>query len=478
MKSAQTFFTVLLLACVASLAGCVPQQRIATLPARPTPAAYPAVQSTGPTAAALSWKQFFGDPYLASLIDTALAGNFDAAAALQRIEASRSDVLLARSFLRPTVNSAVIPSVRRFGRYTMDASGNMTTDNLPGTVVPAVLPDYFVGLQSAWEVDLWGRLRTRRRAAFYRLLASVEGRNVILSNLVADIAGGYYELVALDQNLRVLDTAIALQERELEVVQVQKEAGAATELAVQQFRAQLLTVRARRMETVQAIAETEARVNFLAGRFPQPVPRDTAALRSTPPALVSTGVPSELLRYRPDIRAAELEMTAADADIEAARKAFYPSLVISGSLGYQAFRTALLFNSPESIAFGVFGSLAAPVVNRAGIKADFYRANAQQIEALYNYRKAIAQGFAEVYTESLRVSNLQQTVALRAEAAGVLTGAIETSTLLFRADRATYLEVLIAQQAALEARLELVDAQRELAQARVNVYKALGGGWQ
>jgi outer membrane protein TolC len=271
----------------------------------------------------------------------------------------------------------------------MDGAGNATTDILPGQTVPVNLPDYFVGLQTSWEADITGKIQNRKKAAVARYLSSIEGKNWLITNLVAVIASTYYELQALDIELEIIRENISIQENAVAVVTSQKESGAANELAVEQFRAQLLTTKSLEVEIEQQIIETENQINSLLGRYPQPIERGKTILTHIIPTQLQTGVPSDLLRNRPDIKQAELELIAAKADVKAARAAFYPSLNITGGLGFQAFKPNLLFTTPQSFVFSLVGGLSAPLINRSAIKANFKGASAYQVELLYNYQKSI-----------------------------------------------------------------------------------------
>jgi outer membrane protein TolC len=192
---------------------------------------------------------------------------------------------------------------------------------------------------------------------------------------------------------------------------------------------------------------------------------------------VKAGVPAQLLRNRPDVRQAEQELRASGADVNAAHAAFYPSLSISASAGFQAFNPAFLF-SPQSLAYSVFGNLMAPLINRAALKAAFSNASARQQEALASYQQSILRAFMEVYTELSLISNLENIRQLKTEESRVLTESIETSSELFRSGRASYLEVLMTQQNALRAKLELVDTRKRQYHAMLNLYRGLGGGWR
>ena len=225
------------------------------------------------TIANINWRQYFADTLLLKLIDTAISNNIDLQMALQRIEVSRSSVKLANGALLPKVDLNIGGGVRKFGLYTMDGAGNASTEITPGQIVPENLPDYYVGLQSSWEVDIWGKLRNQRKSAVSQYLSSIEGTNFVISNLVADVAIYYNELLALDNELDIIRQTLQKQQEALEVIRLQKEAGRANELAVQQFNAQLLNTQVLEKNTLQQITETENKINFLLGRYPQPIER-------------------------------------------------------------------------------------------------------------------------------------------------------------------------------------------------------------
>lgn len=424
-----------------------------------------------------NWKQFFTDPSLVELIDVALKNNLDMSVALQRIEAARSGLKLSKGALFPTVSGNVSFWQRKFGYYTMDDAGNRTTEMEPGKIIPTHLPDYFVGLQTSWEIDIWGKLRNKKKAAFARYLSSVEGKNAVLTNLIANVANNYYSLLSLDNQLDIIRESIKLQENALELLKIQKQAAVVNELAVQQFQAELLNSKALEFEILQEILETEAEINFLLGRYPQQIDRDKSQFNQPLPVKISVGIPSDLLKFRPDIRQAEYELVASKADLKAARAAFYPSLNITGSLGFQGYKAALLFSNPQSMAYSLLGSLIAPLINRSAIKAEFNTSSAFQLESLYNYQKSILNGYVEVYNEVARIKGIENIVDLKTKQAEVLSTAIETSTELFKTGRANYIEVLMTQRSSLDSRIELIEAKERQFNSMINLYKALGGGW-
>lgn len=426
----------------------------------------------------IHWRDYFVDPLLEKLIDTAIGNNIDFQMALQRIEISRSSVRAATGALMPTMGLGVGTAIRRYGLYTMDGAGNSTTDITPGQTVPTNLPDLFVGLQSSWEVDIWGKLQNQRSSAMANFLASIEGTSFVVSNLVADVAIYYNELRALDNELDIIRQTLHTQYESLEVILVQKEAGRATELAVELFKAQVLNTRILEKEVLQQITVTENHINFLLGRYPQPIERTNGGYFAGIPHEITAGVPSQLLANRPDVREAEFQVEASKFDLKVAKAAFFPSFHITASFGFQAFNPDFLFVAPASIAYTAVGTLVAPLINKNALEAQFHNAEAHQLTAMYNYQKTILNAYVEVANELSNIHNLQKINTLKKQQNEVLQQSVETSHLLYRYGRASYLEVLIAQRNALQSNLELISFAKQQRIAAVKIYKALGGGWK
>jgi outer membrane protein TolC len=269
-----------------------------------------------------------------------------------------------------------------------------------------------------------------------------------------------------------------LQNNALDIEKIQKEASRVTELAVQKFQADVYNSQSLEYDILQRIKETENRINFLLARFPQEVPRSKGNFTDQVPAMVKTGIPSQLLANRPDIKQAELDLAASKLDVKVARAEFYPSLEISAALGLQAFNPSYLIKFPESLLYSVAGDLVAPIINRNAIKAEFSNANARQVQAVYNYERSILNAYLEVSTQLSNIDNLGKRYDLKSKQVDALTRSIDISNNLFSSARADYLEVLMTQRDALESKLELVETRKEQMIAVVNIYRDLGGGWR
>ncbi|UKB84838.1 efflux transporter outer membrane subunit [Chryseobacterium sp. MEBOG06] len=424
------------------------------------------------------WRQFFTDPNLVSLIETALKNNQELLITLQEIEIAKSGVLAKKGRLTPTVSAGIGAGLKKAGRYTSEGAGDATTEIEPGKSMPDPLGNFEAGLNASWEIDIWKKLRTEKESAVAHYLSTVEGKNFVLSNLIEEVADNYYELLALDNQLDIIQQYIKLQQKALEISKIQKEAAAATELAVKKFEAELAKSKASEYTIRQQITEKENEINALLGRYPQSIVRTKENFMSTIPQTVYTGIPSQLLANRPDIKQAELELKSSKLDVEAARKEFYPSLEISATLGLEAFKPSYLVKMPESIAYNLAGELAGPLINKSAIKANFQTADAKQIQALYEYDKTILNAYLDVANLMSKVKNIDQYYQLKSQETKALDQSIDIANQLFRNSRADYLEVLLNQRDALDAKMELIEAKQKQLSTIVDIYKSLGGGWK
>ncbi len=475
-------YSIALAVCLA-VAGCkTPASEAAVTTSTPVPESFgktAQTQDANNNTATLAWKDYFKDQNLIDLIDVAIKNNQELNITLQEIEIAKNDIRVKKGLLLPTAGLRAGAGVEKVGRYTSQGAGDATTEIKPGVETPDPLGDFTISAYANWEVDIWKKLRNSKKAALNRYLATVEGKNFVITNLIAEVADSYYELIALDNQLDIVKQTIKLQTNALEIVKVQKQAARATELGVKKFEAEVLTSQSMEFDILQQIKETENKINFLLGRYPQEIKRTSNTnFLSLLPAAVSSGIPSQLLANRPDIKQAELELVASKLDVKVARAEFYPSLDITAAIGVQAFKPSYLFTMPESLLYSLAGDLVAPLINRNAIKAEFASANARQLQALYNYDRTVLNAYLEVSNQLSKIENLQKGYDLKSKQVDALNTSIDVSNDLFRSARVDYFEVLMTQRDALEAKLELIDTKKEQLNAAVHVYRDLGGGWK
>ncbi|HVD98891.1 MAG TPA: efflux transporter outer membrane subunit [Cytophagaceae bacterium] len=425
----------------------------------------------------IKWDQFFKDANLNELIKTALDNNQELNILIQEINVAQFEVRNRKSQYLPFLGVGPGVGVERQGRYTRDGAVDANVPIRPGQAIPDPLPNYYLGANLYWEVDIWKKLRNSKKAAYLRYLSTRDGRNYAQTRLIAEIANSYYELMALDNQLTILRQNIQIQQNALQIVRMEKVNARVTELAVRRFEAEVLKNQSRQYYIAQQIIMTENRINFLVGRFPQPVTRNSQNFTELIPEVMKSGVPSQLLDNRPDILQATKQLEASKVDVKAARAQFYPSLIISAGAGYEAFNPRFLFNTPQSVLYSAAGQLMMPLINRNAIKASYYSANSRQIQAVYNYERTILNAHIQVANQLSNISNLEKSYDLKSQQVRTLTESIDISTGLFKSARADYMEVLLTQRDALEARFDLIEIKQQQMSAMVNVYQALGGGW-
>lgn len=440
------------------------------------PASYNDSQDTTNTAD-VKWKEYFTDPYLNALIDTALANNQELNITLQEIMIAKNEVREKKGEYLPFVDVKGGAEVEKVGRYTSQGASDANTEIEPGKEMPDPLPDYMLGIYAQWEVDIWSKLHNAKKAAVSRYLASIEGKNFVVTNLIAEVANSYYELLALDNQLAIVRRNIDIQSNALRIVKLQKQSAEVTELAVKRFEAQLMKTKSLQYSFQQQIVETENKINFLLGRYPQHIERNADSFSDLVPDTIYAGVPAQLLENRPDVRQAELELAAAKLDIKVAKANFYPSLGISAGVGFQAFNPSYLIKTPESLLYSLAGDLAAPLINRNAIKAMYKSANSRQIQAVYNYERTLLNAYIEVANQLANINNLEQSYNLKSQQVQTLTQSVQIANDLFKSARADYMEVLLTQREALESKFELIETKKQQMNAMVNIYRALGGGW-
>ncbi len=448
------------------LQACAP-----TLPVRSghltVPKDFP-LQKIGPaegSAAEVTWQKFFHDPDLASLINVALKNNQELAILEQEINIANNEIMFRQGEYLPKFNVGGNGGVEKAERFSSD-DANSPTRFTHG------------GVNMSWEIDIWKKLRNATKAAYFTYLASIEGRRYIVTNLVAEISSTYFELLALDNQLEIVESYIKVLSQIKSMVDLQLKAARVTSLAVKRFEAEVLKNKSRKYLLRQNIIVTENRLNMLLGRFPQEIKRNPKEFSDYLFATIKTSVPTKLLNNRPDIMQASLQLESAKLNVDVARARFYPSLNIDGNAGYETFNSKHFSGTPTSPFYAIAGGISAPILNRKAIKADYFSADNKQVQAIFNYEKTLVKAFEEVSNQLARIKNLNTIYRLKMRQVKALNASIEISNTLFRAARVDYIEALFTQRDALEAQVELVEIKKQQLTASVNLYRALGGGWK
>lgn len=471
-----------LIGVVLFLSSCASKKDVPDYAHRSLPEAYATSLDTN-TVASTAWRDFFKDEHLIALIDTALANNPDMKQTLHRIEIAKANLRMRKGAALPNLDLSVEAGLRKYGFYTMDGIGNYDTnfsDNLKENErLPDPLPDYFVGIRTSWEIDLWGKLKNRKQAALNKFLASYEGQRLVQTELVSNVAAAYFELLTLDDALGILNRNIDLQQRSMQIIEVQKLAGAATELGVQQFKAVLSNSKAKQQEVLEEISMLENHLNSLTGKFNTLVVRRKNGLETFITAdTLASGTPIQMLALRPDIRQAGLELIASNKEVKAARAAFLPAVVLAPYIGMQSFDAGKLFNTPTSVAYGLLGGITAPIFSQKRIKAEYDSYAASYGIAFQEYEKLVINAYKEVQ-DALKSEDFikQRRTHITAEVQA-LNAAVKAANDLFLAGRVTYLDILNTQRSVLDAEINEALAKKQEVLNRISLYKALGGGWK
>lgn len=432
-----------------------------------------AVTSTADSSiATLEWKRFFTDPTLQGLISKAVSGNYDLQLALKRIESADAYLKQAKVAWLPSV------SLNASASTSIPSKNSLNGRNLSQFIGTDHIEDFNLGGTLSWEIDVWGKIRRRKEAALASYLETYEGAHAVQTGLVANIANGYYNLLMLDAQLNIARSNVALSDTIVQMIRLQKTAGEVTELAVQQAEAQRQTAALLVPQLEQALAIQQNTIRILTGELPGTVTYN-ATLTSTPlNEMVSTGVPAALISNRPDVKAGEMALVAANARVGAAQGSMYPSLNITASGGANAFKADKWFDLPSSLFGTVAGGLTQPLFQRRELKTQLEVAKVEREEAVIRFRQLALDAIGEVANALVKLDKLKTQQEIATAQVNTTHLATQHAQLLFKSGMANYLEVITAQGRSLEAELTQADITRQQLSASVELYRSLGGGWK
>lgn len=420
------------------------------------------VEMDSTTLADMPWQKVFKDPQLQDLIEEALKNNLDLQDAIQQIRVAEANFYQGKMSLFPSLN---LNGSAGYG----ELSDNANQANIPGS------ERYTASLSSSWELDVWGKLTSAKKASYAALLQTEATRRAVQTRLIATVANAYYQLLALDRQLEITRQTVEIRRQDVETVKSLKESSVVTGVSVQQSIANRYAAEVTIPELNQQIIELENDLSILLGRTPGGIERGTLSNQETIDSL-ATGVPAQLLRNRPDILAAEYSFRSAFELTNNARAYFYPSFTLTAEGGFQSLSTQDLFQ-PGSVFYNIIGGLTQPLFNRGQNRARLKQSKAQQQQALLQLRSSILNAGREVSNALNQFQNAEQKMELRQQQLTALENAAEYSRQLLQYGEANYTEVLTAQQNLLSAQLSGVNDNLQQLTAGVNLYRALGGGW-
>ena len=481
-KAGATAKVVVAITAVMLISSCSMKKDIPVYEHRTLPESFQTSKDTA-TVANTGWKEFFKDEQLIALLEIALANNTDMKQTLHHIELAKANLRMRKGASLPNIDLAIEGGLRKYGFHTADGIGNYDTNfspNLkPGEQVPNPLPDYFVGLRTSWELDLWGKLKNKKQAAVHKFLASYEGQKLVQTELISNVSAAYFELLALEEELQILSRNIQLQQNGLKLIQVQKEAGVATELGVQQFKAVLANSKAKEQEVLQQQRLMQNHLNFLTGRFESNIVLKKNGLEEfNSSSTLAEGTPLQMIALRPDIRQAGLELIASQKETKAASAAFLPAIVLAPQIGLQSFDLGKLFQPQTALAYGLMGGITAPIFNQHRIRAEYESYKATYGIAFQNYEKIVLKAYNEVQDAVKSQAFIKAKREYLSEEVKALNASVKAANALFLAGRVTYLDIITTQRNVLEAEINEVLAKKQEVLNRISIYRALGGGWK
>lgn len=429
--------------------------------------------STDTTSVAdLSWKEFFTEPSLQKLIDSAIVKNNDLLVAQKNIEAAQWQLTQSKWGNVPKIN------------FQANATSTRLSDNsLNGLSTSTFLrrkhvEDYNAALNLSWEADIWGKIRNQKRSALAEYLQSEEAKKALQTTVVANVSKGFYNLLMLDAQLQIAKKNLTLNDSTLFVINLQYESGQVTSLAKQQAEAQQSVAAQLIPELEQNIAIQENALSIITGSFPSAKERKTTLGAIALKENLSAGIPSSLVSRRPDVKNAELALKAANAKVGIAKASLYPSLNITASGGLTSFEASNWFNTPASLFGTVAGSLAQPLLNGKRLKAQYEISKIEREKAVIGFRQSVLVAVGEVSDALVKVEKLKEQQAIVAGRVATLQKAVKNADMLFKNGMATYLEVIVAQGNLLQSELDLASIKRSSLEADVELYRSLGGGWK
>jgi multidrug efflux system outer membrane protein len=420
----------------------------------------------------VQWKNFFTEPTLQKLIDSAVTHNYDMQIAVKNIEASQ--------LLFKQVKWNYVPSVD----VGVTASTNRPSDNsVTGlslnqyNIGKKHIEDYTASVALSWEADVWGKIRNQSRAALATYLQTTEAKKAIQTNIVASVSQGYYNLLMLDEQLNIAERNVKLNDSTLRIIRLQFDAGQVSSLAVQQAEAQRLAASQLVPVFEQNITIQENALRILTGALPSSVERSASLNAINIPDNLPTGLPSAIVSRRPDVRSAELALTVANAQVGINKAAMYPALRITAEGGVNSFRASNWFNVPAALFGVVAGSVIQPVFEHKQLKTKYEVAKVERERTVLQFRQSVLNAVGEVSDALVKIEKLKSQQAIAATRVNTLQQATGNANLLFKNGMANYLEVITAQGNVLQSELELATIKRDQLSAISELYRSLGGGW-
>lgn len=435
--------------------------------------------------ASVYWRDFFADSYLVSLIDSALVNNFDMRIAWKNIEIANRNLSINKLGYLPSIDANIGTINKQYRSKDFYASPSSKWYDQKGENAPESLFTYqsqfSTGLSFSWELDVWGRIANEGDILKADWLNSHETRNIVQTRLIADIASGYFNLLKLDAQIEVAKRNLSLNDSTLRMIELQFDAGEITALALQQTESQRLVAASMIPDLEKEIIIQENALRVLIGEMPNAIERADSLyddLVNFEKQNISLGSPLEIIRKRPDIKSAEYDLVAANANMNIQLIMRYPQLSLSGIFGVNAMLPKNWFNIPGALLGGVVGDLTMPIFRNKRLKNRYEVARLDREKVELNFQRTVMEAVSEVSNTITTLEKQQEQLALVEQQVQNSQLAVRNASLLFKSGYATYLEVITAQSNALKSELDLVELKQKKLNSYVTLYRALGGGWE
>lgn len=427
------------------------------------------VQVTGDTIV-LPWKTFFKDPKLIVLIEKALAKNNEISIALKNIEQLDLAYRQAKNTLMPTLDFNAGANRTWASKNSLNGSLN---EQFTGS---KYLDDFSASLSLAWEIDIWGKAKMQKQSAAADYFAQKENLNALRSRIIVQVAQAYYNLISLDEQLKIARQNIDLSDKTLTMMKLQYTAGQINSLAIQQSEAQKKTAELLVPLAQQNISVQENALRILCGAYPGSVQRTENFEALVIDNNLSAGIPAQLLSRRPDLKAAELNVVSLNAKTGLAKAAMYPSVSLSPQIGVNSNKINTWFDLPGSITKTLAANLAMPLLKKRQLKTGYQTAIIEQEKAVVNFKQTLMTAVGEVSDAMAKSQGSSERLNLLEQRTVILEKGINDAMKLYKSGMATYLEVITAQNNKLQNDLEHINVKVEKLNSDIDLYRALGGG--
>jgi outer membrane protein, multidrug efflux system len=420
----------------------------------------------------LEWKKFFADTTLKALIEKGITYNHDFLIAIKRIEIAQQQVKQARLLQLPEIDLQIT------GQYNYLSKNSLNGISTNSFLGKSHIEDYITIINVSWEADVWGKIQRQKEATLAGYLQTYEAAKAVQTQLVANIAQGFFNLLMFDKQLNISRRNLLLSDSFLIATRLLKDAGMVNLLAVQQAESQKQSTALLIPQLEQSIALQENALQVLTGQLPGAVSRSIALNEFSITDSFPAGLPASMVSRRPDVRSTEMALVAANARVGIAKANMYPVFNITAGGGLESFKASNWFSIPNSLFGLATGSIAQPIFKRKELKTQFEIAKLEREQAVIQFRQSVLQATGEVVNALVQIDKLKQQQEIASARADTLHRAVFNAQLLFKSDLANYLEVITAQGNALQAELDLASIQHQQSAAIVELYRSLGGGWK